>query len=105
MNFFYRWCARIAKNKQDAISFEIYQYTERLTHARYCYDICYKVGHISSRYKGTMAPIATVFTKDEIEVLIRFVDLNVSGSRGSWDTVISEHSQWFIDRGLPVPAP
>ena len=103
MNFFHRWCARIAKKKQEEISFEIKRRTELLTHARYCDDLCFKASQISSRYKGIMAPITTVFTKEDIEVLIRFVDLKVSGSRVEWGKVVADHNQWFIERGLPIP--
>lgn len=103
MNFFYRFCARYVRDMQEAMKYKIEEKAMSLNHARYCYEICGKARAIAARYNGINAPTPTEFTPQEIEILIHFVDLKVSGSRVNWEETIKEHEVWFRSNGLPIP--
>ena len=103
MNIFYRLCAKITYNYHESLRREIADYTSRLNHARYCSDICSKAKHIASNYTGLNAPKPKELTKEEIDILIQFVNLKEIGTRVEWERAEKEYKQWFQENGIPIP--
>ena len=103
MNFFYRWCARVAKNRQDAIAAEIENHTKELKQAVYFDNLCYKAQEVAARWRGVNEPFATKYSHKDIETLVHFVDFKVGGARVNWNEIAKTHKEWFIERGLEIP--